>query len=394
MFSSHGHSHDGGSCNHGHGGHGHSHGARSGGGLVGFGDDDDDKSKKMNPMMNPMMMAMMNAMKNEQNPNGPPGNPMMMAMMNQAQMNPQMMEMGKKMFEMRQQMMKEFMEKGGHSNPAALQELMAKAQQAQAAMMAEFKANNLTSEQNKSSDTKPDGFMFATPVPPPNMPGFDKPTNNNNASDLLGGDLNNSKLDDIINKRNLNKKAKEEQEAKVLDAIARKDFTELNAVKATQYGVLERLKELVESNQVDPNAPDAENVYLLHWAAINNRIDIAKYLISLGVNIDPVGGELETTPLNWAARSGHVNMCVLLMQHGANPTVYDVEGFSTIHLGTMFGHSNVVAYLLVKGIDVKINIFLIYFFFKYFLKYFKIKTDMPDKNGVTPLMYAAQRVHS
>jgi palmitoyltransferase len=52
--------------------------------------------------------------------------------------------------------------------------------------------------------------------------------------------------------------------------------------------------------------------------------------------------------------------------------LFDVEGFSTIHLATMFAHSNVVAYLLVKGID----------------------TDMLDQNGVTPLMYAAQRVHN
>jgi hypothetical protein len=34
--------------------------------------------------------------------------------------------------------------------------------------------------------------------------------------------------------------------------------------------------------------------------------------------------------------------------------LFDVEGFSTIHLATMFAHSHVVAYLLVKGIDVRI----------------------------------------
>jgi ankyrin repeat protein len=111
---------------------------------------------------------------------------------------------------------------------------------------------------------------------------------------------------------------------------------------------------------------------LLHWAAINNRIDIARYLLKMGARIDPVGGELETTPLNWAARSGHVNMVVVLMQNGADPNACDIEGFSTIHLATMFAHSNVVAYLLVKGIDA----------------------DMPDRNGATPLMHACQRVYS
>ncbi len=148
---------------------------------------------------------------------------------------------------------------------------------------------------------------------------------------------------------------KDEEEARILDAIAKKDYTGINAVKATQYGVLDRLKELVDSGQTDPHKPDSENVYLLHWAAINNRLEIAKYLLSLGCNVDQVGGELESTPLNWAARSGHVQMVILLMQHGANPRMFDIEGFSTLHLATMFAHSNVVAYLLVKGIDVSLS---------------------------------------
>lgn len=92
----------------------------------------------------------------------------------------------------------------------------------------------------------------------------------------------------------------------------------------------------------------------------------------MGAKVDSIGGELETTPLNWAARSGHVHMCVLLIQSGANYCQSDIEGFSTIHLAAMFGHSNVVAYLLVKGVDV----------------------DMPDRHGVTPLMHACQRVIS
>lgn len=355
MSNSHGHSHDGGSCNHGHG---HSHSGKQ---NLGFGDEDDEPKTplKQDNVMNPMMMmAMMNAAKNDPNTNAnipsgsgqmvnPMTNPMMM--MNQAQMNPQMMEFAKKMFEQRQQMMKSFMEQGGQSNPDAIQELKAKASQAQAALMAEFKAN---------SPNSPDLGSIAPLLPQaPVIPGA-----KSNASGLLSANLNDSKLDDLINKRNVTKKAKEEEEARILEAIERKDYTDLNAVKATQYGVLERLKELVESAQTDPNQPDPDNVYLLHWAAINNRLEIAKYLLNIGVKVDPIGGELETTPLNWAARSGHVNMCVLLMQNGADPLIHDIEGFATIHLATMFGHSNVVAYLLVKGIDV--NKILYYLCFK------------------------------
>ena len=42
-------------------------------------------------------------------------------------------------------------------------------------------------------------------------------------------------------------------------------------VKATQYGVYDRVLHLLDVEKVEVNARDAENVTLLHWAAINNR---------------------------------------------------------------------------------------------------------------------------
>ncbi len=292
--------------------------------------------------------------------------------------------MAKKMFEQRQQMMKEFMEKGGESNPAALQEMMAKAAQLQQSAIMQMRAHTgmplpSGNQQSLSASVDPtnvpsnDSNASGTGGSNVFIPGLPAAPTDINAS-MLNANLNGSKLDDLIgnNRAAANKKAKQEEEAKILEAIARKDYTQLNAVKATQYGVLERLKELIETNQCDPNKPDKENVYLLHWAAINNRIEIAKYLISLNCEVDSIGGELESSPLNWAARSGHIQMVVYLMQQGANPLNFDIEGFSTIHLATMFGHSIVVAYLLAKGLDA----------------------DMKDRNGITPLMFAAQRVHS
>ena len=53
------------------------------------------------------------------------------------------------------------------------------------------------------------------------------------------------------------------------------DASNFDIVKATQYGAEERVKELVEAGY-DVREPDKENVTLLHWAAINNRIDLVK----------------------------------------------------------------------------------------------------------------------
>lgn len=44
--------------------------------------------------------------------------------------------------------------------------------------------------------------------------------------------------------------------------------------QATQHGYFDRVKQLVEEEGVDVRQPDAENVTMLHWASINNRLEI------------------------------------------------------------------------------------------------------------------------
>uniref|UniRef100_A0A4W3ICA4 Palmitoyltransferase n=1 Tax=Callorhinchus milii TaxID=7868 RepID=A0A4W3ICA4_CALMI len=159
------------------------------------------------------------------------------------------------------------------------------------------------------------------------------------------------------------------------DSLARKshidDYSTWDIVKATQYGIFDRCRELVEAGY-DVRQPDKENVTLLHWAAINNRIDLSRYYISKGAIVDQLGGDLNSTPLHWATRQGHLSMVAHLMKYGADPSLIDGEGCSCIHLAAQFGHTSIVAYLIAKGQDV----------------------DMMDQNGMTPLMWAAYRTHS
>uniref|UniRef100_A0A674E5T1 Palmitoyltransferase n=1 Tax=Salmo trutta TaxID=8032 RepID=A0A674E5T1_SALTR len=133
----------------------------------------------------------------------------------------------------------------------------------------------------------------------------------------------------------------------------------------------QRCRELVEAGY-DVQQPDKENVTLLHWAAINNRIDLVKYYISKGAMVDQLGGDLNSTPLHWATRQGHLTMVVQLLKYGSDPSLIDGEGCSCVHLAAQFGHTSIVAYLIAKGQDV----------------------DMMDQNGMTPLMWAAYRTHS
>lgn len=143
-------------------------------------------------------------------------------------------------------------------------------------------------------------------------------------------------------------------------------------VRATQYGHIENCQKILESGKFNINQRDQENVSLLHWAAINNRIELVEYFIEKGAEIDAIGGDLRSTPLHWATRQGHLHMIVKLIKHGADPSIMDGDGYNSLHLAAQFGHTSIAAYLIAKGQDI----------------------DAPDSNGMTALMWSAFRNNS
>ncbi|CAH8875997.1 unnamed protein product [Trichobilharzia szidati] len=155
------------------------------------------------------------------------------------------------------------------------------------------------------------------------------------------------------------------------------DFSTCSIVKAVQFGVTKRIIELIEPSDpqvagYDVNQLDDEDVSLLHWAAINNRLAIARYLLSKGAQIDRPGGRLAATPLHWAIRQSHLSMVHFLMQRGADPTLMDNTGLACIHVAIQMGNIPIIVYLLSHGVNV----------------------DVRDANGLTPLMIACMHVRS
>lgn len=141
-------------------------------------------------------------------------------------------------------------------------------------------------------------------------------------------------------------------------------------IRATQFGRYEECRQYLESNLFDVNQRDSEDVTLLHWAAINNQSSIVDYFLSKGADINAIGGDLKSTPLQWATRQGHLSMVVQLIRRGADQAILDNEGCNVLHLAAQFGHTAIVAYLIAKGMDI----------------------DFPDANGMTALMWSSYRV--
>lgn len=123
-------------------------------------------------------------------------------------------------------------------------------------------------------------------------------------------------------------------------------------VSACQIGDLAKVEELVNSGKFSATEPGDDGIYPLHWAAINNRITVCKFLLDKGAQVDAKGGDLQATPLHWAARGGLVYIVHLLLQYGADPLRTDSQGFNALLLGVHSSNVLLVIYLLHQEIPV------------------------------------------
>lgn len=88
------------------------------------------------------------------------------------------------------------------------------------------------------------------------------------------------------------------------------DFNDVLA--AVQEGDVEFVTEALRGRYVSASTLDSSGCSLLHWAAINNRITIARILVENGLTKCFGGGVLGETPLQWALRKRYYAMMDLL----------------------------------------------------------------------------------
>lgn len=81
------------------------------------------------------------------------------------------------------------------------------------------------------------------------------------------------------------------------------------------------------------------------------------------------GGESVATAAMWAAQRCHYYIVNLLLQHGADPLLTDIQGYNILHLATIDGNAFLLVLLLHQEIPV----------------------DVPDPQGHTGLMWAAYK---
>jgi len=127
------------------------------------------------------------------------------------------------------------------------------------------------------------------------------------------------------------------------------DFSDI--VSAVQLGDLDVIVDAIETKIIDAKAVDKDGCSLLHWAAINNRCEIATYLLEHGANINVAGGVLNELPLAWAVRKSFHAMVLLLLHAGSHVNHINRAHMTVLHLAFKQGDVDLIFMLLHCGAD-------------------------------------------
>ena len=104
---------------------------------------------------------------------------------------------------------------------------------------------------------------------------------------------------------------------------------------------------------VDVNAPDAEGMTALHWAAHWGDLDTVKQLIAAGATAK-AANRYGVTPLHEAGTIGNVPIIEALLKAGANPNAAYGSGETPVMTAARTGNVDAVKMLLDHGADVNV----------------------------------------
>jgi ankyrin repeat protein len=119
------------------------------------------------------------------------------------------------------------------------------------------------------------------------------------------------------------------------------------------------------------NAPQADGMTALHWAARRDHLETARDLVEAGANVRATN-HYGVTPLSLACQNGSTSMVGLLLEHGADPNTTLLGGETVLMTAARTGKSGPVSALLKRGADV----------------------NAKERRGQTALMWAAADGHA
>jgi len=136
-----------------------------------------------------------------------------------------------------------------------------------------------------------------------------------------------------------------------LTAVLTAEAADTRLADAAQRGDRAAVKALLQQH-ADANAPAGDGSTALHWAALQDDVELAELLLKAGANPNAATRNGALTPLFMACRNGSAPLISALLAAGASANSVNAAGTSALMAASAAGNPAAVQLLLEHGADV------------------------------------------
>jgi len=126
-------------------------------------------------------------------------------------------------------------------------------------------------------------------------------------------------------------------------------FAQEDAFQMARNGSVEAMKVLYNKNPKVINEVSEEGYTLLILAVYNNNVEVAKFLIEKGADVN--GNSKMGTPLMAAVVKNNQQCAEILLKNKADVSISDVNGSTALHYAVMFKHEMLIKLLIENKAD-------------------------------------------
>ena len=130
----------------------------------------------------------------------------------------------------------------------------------------------------------------------------------------------------------------------------------LTLYEASMTGKLETVKDIITRNPEEARSFSSDGFTALHLAAFFGRLEIVRYLLDAGAEVNGVAKNMmKVMPLHSAVARNQLEISELLIGHGAEVNAKQQGGFAPLHEAAQSGNLKMARLLLKHGAEVNVK---------------------------------------
>ena len=125
--------------------------------------------------------------------------------------------------------------------------------------------------------------------------------------------------------------------------------------EAAATGKINNVIRLLARNPSLVNAYSEDGFQPLGLACFFGHFDVAEYLVKAGASLNSKSGNrLKAAPIQSATAARHHKIVRMLLEHGADPNIRELGGYTPLHAAAQNGDEEMIRVLLFGGADLSL----------------------------------------